>query len=493
MTGSCVMILAALTMFGGKNHKGIDLKPQIDVLKARIGSLAGMPDPTNIELASQWYLLDHISSGLVTFDHVEGKFKPGLAEWNSHRQSGVHTFTLKPDARFSDGTPITAQDIVVSLKRLLIRKTSTHFPLWEYIEGADSLKNMSDNCTGLFAVNDKTVEIRLKNLSESFFLQLASPETGIWSAKDLNAVHIEEFKPTKFSGPYAVAKIDGKTIDLKRNEYNFISEKFPNSPKEILLSTASAEVDEKRVNNKDLDLLIRSHKPFTETNWQDHGMSVYASAPSTLIFFYGTDLQGQTKVGQDFLKTLWATSSDKELIPADKFLPFAGSYSLSKNQFMETLPSQSARKVRIAVPWNHLSDEFLSLLKNTGARVGMDVELTRLERQDWLKSFDDPKAKDKFDFIIGIYAASERYPAVQLRYITGGIKSPDIDLKLAESPDLTSEKVKILKNYQEWLLQKQHAVPLFFVRSLIIHQPNIDLGDQPPSDAEVELWRLTRK
>ena len=83
----------------------------IDVLKVRVGLSDKIPDPSDIDTTGKWYFLDHISSGLVHFDHTKGKFEGLLADtWVSH-PSGTHTFTLRADAKFHDGTPITAYDL----------------------------------------------------------------------------------------------------------------------------------------------------------------------------------------------------------------------------------------------------------------------------------------------------------------------------------------------------------------------------------------------
>jgi len=198
-------------------------------------------------------------------------------------------------------------------------------------------------------------------------------------------------------------------------------------------------------------------------------------------------------VGRDFVRAVWELNTDKKIVNAGKFLPFAGDFGLSEKEFSAALAEKSGASIRIAAPWNYLSDGFLDLLTQAGKKVGSNVEIIRLERPEWIKSFEDRTAGERYDFILAPYAASERYPAVQLSYITGSLRNPPIDLKIAEAPDLTPEKISILKQYQGWLLKKQHAIPLFFVRDFFLYQKNIDMGDQPPSDAEIELWRVTSR
>lgn len=469
------------------------MKEAVAQLRVRVGIKNHFPDPAKIDVAGEWYFLDHVSSGLVHFNHNTGRFEGLLAEepWIS-RSSGVHTFTLRKDAKFSDGTSIRAQDVEASIKRLLVKKTSTHFPLWEYIEDCENLKSITDPCSGVKALDDRTIEIRLREQAESFYLQLASPETGIWAKDDLLRME-NEFRPSKFSGPYSVVSFDEKGAVLKRNELNPLSKQFPLSPREMHFLLTPLDKSNQALIEGQLDLVMRSRNPFREPDWNGHGISVFESSPSTIAYFSGTDLRGRKLIGQDFLKALWEKSVGDEAYPADTFLPFNRGYSLKRPELLSEFPEHSAENIKVAVPWTWFSDGFLNLILEAGKKVGMKIEFIRLDREAWARSLERADAGKDFDYVLVPYVASERYPAVQLRYITGPVKKAPIDLKKAESPELNHDKVGILKDYQRWLLSGQHVVPLYFLRSQIIFNSQLDIGDQPPSDAEIELWRVIRK
>lgn len=176
------------------------LKP-VEELKVKITASTQMPDPTNIISTGDWYYLDHISSGLTGYDNEKKIFTPIYAESWEVQADGTHVFKIKKDLKFHDGTPLTAKDIVWSIKRHLILKTSTHFPLWDYLVGCETVKVLTDVCDGLKEGPAGEVIIKLKTQTDSFFLQLASPETGIWWAGDIDA-QTAALKPTKFSGAY---------------------------------------------------------------------------------------------------------------------------------------------------------------------------------------------------------------------------------------------------------------------------------------------------
>ena len=101
----------------------------------------GMPPPRPAAAA---LLRRALELGLTHFDSTEKKFSPLLAESWVNGADGSHRFRIRPNARFHDGTKITVKDILWTLKRQLILKTSTHFPLWEYVLGCEKIRHLDE-------------------------------------------------------------------------------------------------------------------------------------------------------------------------------------------------------------------------------------------------------------------------------------------------------------------------------------------------------------
>jgi peptide/nickel transport system substrate-binding protein len=60
-----------------------------------------------------------IFQGLVDLDPVTGLPRPALADrWTSDTTGKVYTFFMRPDLKFNDGTPLTADDVVFTWKEL---------------------------------------------------------------------------------------------------------------------------------------------------------------------------------------------------------------------------------------------------------------------------------------------------------------------------------------------------------------------------------------
>ena len=463
----------------------------ISELRVRITGVTEIPEPTNIQSTGDWYYLDHVSSGLALYDSAKKTFVPMLAETWRQEADGRHTFKLRANAKFHDGTPITTKDVAWSIKRHLIFKTSTHFPLWEYLVGCDDLKNLKDECEGL-KFTESEITFRLKKQVDSFYLQLASPETGVWWSSDMDP-DTAKLSPTKFSGAYFVAGRDEDSALLKRNEENQISKEFPNSPRSIRIKRVPVSKMDYASINKDIDLAIKMHTPLGERDWRKDGLGVYATTPSSIIYFFGLGQKDRPAVGADLLQALWKNNKDSVLSSSASFLPYSSVYGLSEREFLKALGPKTAKKLRVLYPEGFFPAAFLEQIQKAAQSIGSEIVFSPLAAKDFMAAFTSEKIAGEYDYILSAYAASERYPAVQLRYLTKSRAKPPIDLKEAESPDFNGDRVKIFHDYEKWLLSSRQAIPLYFDVTLFVHQKNIDIGEQSKSDAEIELWRVTER
>lgn len=485
----CAALVAGASLWPAI-RENLVLKP-IEELKVRITSSTTIPDPANVQSSGDWYFLDHISGGLASYDSDTKKFSPLYASSWESRADGTHVFNLREGAKFHDGTPITVKDILWSLKRQLILKTSTHFPLWEYIVGCEEVKTLNDECDGL-AEEGQGIAIRLKSRADSFYLQLASPETGIWSADDMNPKTME-LKATKFSGSYYVAERTDDFAILKKNLYSPLIARFPESPGSIRIKRIPLPKLDQALLTGEVDLAVRSYNPLGERNWRADGFGVHSTDASTIIYLFGLGTGARPAVGKDFVQAAWSFNQDKVITPSDTFLPVGKEYVLSREEFLKELPERTAPTLRILCPDGFFSEKFLAQLQSAAQSVGARIEFSFAGPSEWFAAFNDPRAAEKHDYIMSSYAASERYPAVQLRYMTKKLLTPPIDLKKTESPDLDVDRAKLLRDYQRWLLQARQAIPLYFNPTIYVHRSGIDLGKQSTTDAEIELWRVRER
>ncbi len=134
-------------------------------------------DPALITGQLEFRLVDCLFEGLLRYDE-KGDPVPGVAEsWEISDDGARYTFTLREDARWSNGDPVTAQDFVRSWQRALdpLTAASYAYQLF-YIKGAEAFSKgeiQDFSQVGAKALDRRTLQVDL-NAPTPFFLHLAA-------------------------------------------------------------------------------------------------------------------------------------------------------------------------------------------------------------------------------------------------------------------------------------------------------------------------------
>lgn len=116
--------------------------------------------------------------GLVTLDQNNNPI-PGLAEsWTIGTDRKTYTFKLRDNLKFSDGSPITAEDVLKSWQRLANPKTGATQPelLEPIVNGAAITQGkLPVTALGVTATDNKTIIVRLAYPKAAFLSSLSSP------------------------------------------------------------------------------------------------------------------------------------------------------------------------------------------------------------------------------------------------------------------------------------------------------------------------------
>jgi peptide/nickel transport system substrate-binding protein len=168
---------------------------------------------------------------LIRRDTETGELEPGLAEsWEVSDDGTSYTFTLR-DARFSDGTAITAEDVAFSLERVRSDERSA------YPAPLGTVESIS-------ATNDKTVEVKLKNAFAPFLGHLEIWNMGIVSKADVEARGEDAAfaEAPAVSGPYQVKEWKPNEKLVLEPNPNYWRQGHPKSDATVeLLEVASAD------------------------------------------------------------------------------------------------------------------------------------------------------------------------------------------------------------------------------------------------------------
>jgi oligopeptide transport system substrate-binding protein len=183
---------------------------------------AGTLDPAFIAAASDVQLLLQLYAGLTRLDE-NGEAYPSLASgWEISDDGLTYTFTLRSGLTFSDGTPLTAEDVRRSWLRLLDPATGATAPdVLEVIAGATErlAGEVGDDDVGIEVVDATTLVVTLRHPA-SYFLDIVATPAAYVVPPGADATPTWQ-TPEDFvgSGPYVVEALDGADLVLRANEH----------------------------------------------------------------------------------------------------------------------------------------------------------------------------------------------------------------------------------------------------------------------------------
>lgn len=137
--------------------------------------------------------------GLVGLD-AQLRLRPALAErWESPDER-TYVFTLRPDLRFSDGSPLRAQDVVASLQAVTERQWETR----DYLRELLSVR----------ALSEREIELHTRGVALGFLTRL--PWAYVLPARAV----VQTPVPVIGTGPFVVeSRTVGQEFVLRRNPH----------------------------------------------------------------------------------------------------------------------------------------------------------------------------------------------------------------------------------------------------------------------------------
>ncbi|SEQ55592.1 ABC transporter substrate-binding protein [Microlunatus flavus] len=179
---------------------------EVDTLKIANGVAIDTLDPAENAANESIWLDQNIYARLVQTDPAGTKVVPDLASsWDTSTDGLTWTFHLNPDAKFADGTAVTASDAAWSINRA------------RALEGGWGF--LITPVTSVTASDPQTVVIKLKTKHAPLLADLAMYAFGILPQKAVEADK-DFFNKTPYgAGPFKVTKLDPDSqLVLTRND-----------------------------------------------------------------------------------------------------------------------------------------------------------------------------------------------------------------------------------------------------------------------------------
>ncbi|RBP13274.1 ABC transporter substrate-binding protein [Pseudocitrobacter faecalis] len=469
------------------------------------GSEPASLDPHKVESDVEFNIISDMFDGLVAVK-PDGTIEPRLAA--SWENKGNWIFHLREGITWSDGTPITAQDVVWSWQRLVDPKTAS--PYASYL-GNMNIVNAGDiaegkkapDTLGVKALDDKTLEITLTQPTAAFLPMLAHPSL-VALDKTLVTRFAEKWtKPEHFvsSGPYTLSQwIVNERIVGKRNpRYWDDAHTVINQVTYLPISSEAADVNRYRAGEIDITstvpinqfALLKKTMP-EQLNVSPHLATYYYELNTTrppfndarvrraLNMALDKEIIAEKVLGQG-QRPAWLVSQpeiggitlknpeyaswprEKRIAEAKKLLTEAGfgdDHPLSFNLLYNTSESHQRIAIAAASMWK----------KNLGVEA-------KLQNQEW-KTMLDAKRTGNFDAVRYAWIADYDDATTFLNnYRTGDssntsrYSNPAYDaalLNAAKAPDIAA-RGRYYQQAEDLLAQDVPSIPVYhYVRSHLV-------------------------
>lgn len=220
--------------------------------KAQASSVLNWSEPTELQTLDVSKVLDTVSSDMLG-SSMEGLYRlgnnsevtPGIAEKTEVSDDGLtYTFTLRKDAKWSNGDPVTAKDFVYSWQRTVNPKTGSEYAyLFNGVKNAEAVnkgeKPLSE--LGVKADGDYKLVVTLDH-QIPYFKKLMG--FTIFFPQNENAVkkygkkYGTQAKYTVYNGPFQLKDWNGSNLSWK-----LVKNKSYWDKKNVKLSEANFQVN----------------------------------------------------------------------------------------------------------------------------------------------------------------------------------------------------------------------------------------------------------
>lgn len=264
LTGTALPARAEMVLNRGNQAEPTSMDPQkgTDMQSARIGY--------------------DLFEGLLTFG-PDGKPVPGAAEkWEISADGLTYTFTLRADGKWSDGTPVTADDFVFAWRRLVDPKTASDYAyfLWP-VKNGEAISNgkAAPDTLGAVAVNPRTLKVTLERPTGYFLGSLLHRMTYPISKANVEKHGADFVKPGNMvsNGAYKLTEYMPQSYVKAVKNPHFREAATVKVDTVVFHHTDSPETELRRFRAGELDIVQMA--PVTQIDWLRQNM------PETMKFY----------------------------------------------------------------------------------------------------------------------------------------------------------------------------------------------------------------
>ncbi|MGZ9584806.1 ABC transporter substrate-binding protein [Paenibacillus marinisediminis] len=239
-------------------------------------AIFGITDPSGVfnplwaESSYDVYIVNTIFGGLIKVK-ADGTYEPDMADYTVSDDSKVITFKLKDGVKFSDGSPVTAEDIAFTTTLMYDPDYDGPSDVMQYapLVGAKEYKEgNAESISGIKVIDEKTIEFTLAEVKVLALSTLGDgPIPKSVYGKDYKKGNLDTvrnlFQKPVGAGPYKLVEyLPGQEVRLTANEHyykgvppikNVIFKTTTDETKLQLLQTGETDLTDGTVSQDQLD------------------------------------------------------------------------------------------------------------------------------------------------------------------------------------------------------------------------------------------------
>ncbi|MGL4967539.1 MAG: peptide ABC transporter substrate-binding protein [Inquilinus sp.] len=489
----------------------------------------GQPETLDVHksvgIPESWIELD-LFEGLLA-PGPKGELVPGAAEsWSVSDDGRTYTFKLRADGKWSDGSPVTAQDFVYSWRRLVDPKTAAPYAYFlDRIVGAKEVRlgQKPPEALGVRAVDDRSFEVSLVGPTSYFLSMLVNNSTF-----PVNRANVETFgdafaRPGKLvsNGAYVLAEdVPQSHITLRRNpQFHDAANVKIDAVRYVVTEDVDSELS--RFQAGELDVTSEVPSQQVPALKQSHADELHI-APYLGIYFYAINLNHEPWKSSPELRRALSLAVDRDVIigkvaqgnqtPAYSFVPpgtdgfpawqpdEAGWTQARRDEEAKALLAKAGygpdKPLQVKITYN-TSENHKKIAVAIAAmwKQKLGVETT-LENLEWSTYLTQHHQKQFQDFArtgwIGQYNDANFFLELQRSGIgelsTSDYSNPAYDALLDQASAETdaAKRAQTLQQAERLMIADTPVIPLFFYTSRHLVSPAVkgwadNLRDQHPT------------
>lgn len=450
--------------------------------------------------------------GLLT-EGADGKAQAGVAEkWDISADGKTYTFHLRHDAKWSNNTPVTADDFVYAWQRALAPATASDyaFILWPIAGAEDYNKGTSkDPATlGFKALDPYTLEVKLKAATPYFLNVLLHPMAFPLPKAVVSKVGKDWTRPENMvsNGAYVLREWQPQQhVRLDKNPYYRRSQEIA-IDSVYYLPTEDKNTELKRFRAGELD--ITYDIPSDQIGWIKENLAdAFHNSPYIGTYYYALNLHNPVFKDKPKLRRALALAIDRDILtskvaqagesPAWGWVPEVEGYTqqnMAEKSLDKTVRLQQAKQLYAESGYSADKPLELEILYNTSdnnKKLAIAIAAmwkqtlgvkTSLRNEEW-KVYLSSRKQKQFQVIragwIGDYNDASTFLSIFKSDVgemnTSGYQNPEYDrlVKEAENQADNGKRLALLQQAEQVLLTDMPIIPVYFYTTQHLVNPKI--------------------